>query len=430
MSDNYQQYLKEVAQPFQKIAKIDFLQPDNSVAFSLDSNHKRGYMTKFDSRAFVQDGTLNVSLNNGQRRKATITLANLDKAFDFAVNNLWIGQKVRLSMGIKLSDGTDFYLPQMVGYISNPQAVIASGIDTVSFPLVDKWGALDGTLWGTLPNAHSVLAGDNIYSAIRALLKLSKYSYKADTRSYVWLDNVLPVLTNYYDDKIYSAATGDGSTTSDVSMLTVPYDATEAMGSTVAKLILSLNTMLAGIIGYNAVGELTLEPSQQDVSDTTKPVLWTFTPEQPQLIKISETTNTSDVYNNVIITGEGLSEQEVWGMASNYDPKSETNINLIGMRTLVESGAGYWNSQQCVALARWKLKRKCIVQKSINISSSQMFHLVENELIRVVRTDKPNAPVETHLVNSFSLPIGETGEMTINATSVNDIADITTEVSA
>lgn len=432
--NSYQQYLQEIAKPFQKIAKLDFLQPDNSVAFSLDSNHKRGYMSRYDSRAFIQSGSLSVTLANGQRRKATITLANVDKQFEFAVNNLWIGQKVRLSMGIRLSTGEDFYLPQMVGYISNPQSAFEPGSDTVTFPIVDKWAALDGTIWGTFPASHKVLAGSNIYAAMRKILQLSKYTYINLTTEQMakygyendFLDNVIPVFTNYYDDKTYLVADSDGAITQNVSMLTVPYDATETMGGTAGKLMLQLNDMLAGIIGYNAVGAMTVEPSQQDISDATKPILWTFTPENSQLLKINETTNTSDIYNNVIITGEGLSGKEVWGAASNYDPRSETNINLIGMRTLVESGAGYWNSQQCVSLANWKLKRKCIVQKSVNISSSQMFHLAENELVRVIRTDKPNTPVETHLINSFTLPIGESGEMTINATSVNDIATITT----
>ena len=59
--NRYLEYLKAVARPFQKIAKLDFLQPDNSVAFSIGNvERKRGYMKKYDTRAFIQGGTLNV----------------------------------------------------------------------------------------------------------------------------------------------------------------------------------------------------------------------------------------------------------------------------------------------------------------------------------------------------------------------------------
>ena len=56
-----------------------------------------------------------------------------------------------------------------------------------------------------------------------------------------------------------------------------------------------------------------------------------------------------------------------------------------------------------------------------------MFHLVENNLVVIRRIDKEGKPFERHLINGFSIPLGQTGEMTINATSVSDfpIATVT-----
>lgn len=429
MSYSYTDYLEAIKKPFHKIAKLDFLQPDNSIAFSLDNNHSRGYMTKYDSRAFIQSGSLSVSLNNGQRRKATITLANRDNAFDYAVNNIWFGQRVRLSIGIRFPDGEDFYLPQMVGYINIPSLQNAPEQRTITFPLVDKWAALDGTVSGTLPNSHKIDVDSDIRKAMQSILQLSKYTLESGTDSLDWLDNVLPIFTNYYDGKTYTANASDGTIKTDIAVWNTPYTVTEKMGSTTAKLLLELNDMVAGIIGYNATGNLTLEPSQDDLTDASKPVLWTFKPTEKQFLKLTENVKTSDVYNDVIVVGTGLSGAEVWGRAQNFDPKSETNINLIGLKTLVETGANYWNASQCQALAEWKLKRKTILQKSITISSSQMFHLAENSLVRVQRSDKSGSPIEAHLINSFTLPIAEMGEMTINCTSVNDIDTITTSTS-
>ena len=424
-TSRYIQYLNAVSKPFKKLSKIEFLQPDNSIAFSLDNNYKRGYRTKYDTRAFIQSGTLNVSLQNGERRKATITLSNLDRAFDYAVNKIWFGQKIRLSMGLVLPDGTDFYLPQGVFYIKDPRNTFQPDVKQATFPLVDKWNYLNGTLFGNLENSYQVDRNTNIFEAMASILKLSKYDYSNNADILAQIDNVTPVFTNYYNDKIYSVANGDGSTTENIAMTAVPYTLTESGNSNFSKVILGLNDMLAGIIGYDQTGALRVEPSQDDIDDREKPIYWAFTPENSVLLGLTENIKNSDVKNDIIVVGEGLTGLEVYGRATNYDPASDTNVNLIGKKTLRIENGNYWNSEQCVALAEWQLKRKTVLQKSVSIESTQLFHLVENGLVSVKRTDKEGSPVERHIVQSFSLPIGETGNMTINATSVNDFPQIT-----
>ena len=428
--NRYLEYLKAVARPFQKIAKLDFLQPDNSVAFSIGNvERKRGYMTKYDTRAFIQGGTLNVSTNNGARRSATITLSNLDGAFEYAVNKIWFGQRVRLSMGLILPDNTEFYLPQGVFYIKNPQNIFKPDSKQVSFPLVDKWAMLDGSLGGRLPNTYMIETHkngvrNNAFEAMKGLLQRSKYDLEITTDSLKMIDSVNPVFTNYYDDKKYDYKQSDGTIVKDINATDVPYDITENIGGTVANLILALNKTFVGQCGYDATGAFRVEPSQEDIRDDDKPILWTFSTKNSNLVGITETLKNTEVYNDILITGEGLSNYEVWGRATNYDPRSDTNVNLIGIKTFVENGAEYWNAKQCADLAKWYLKRKTVLQKSVMIECSQMFHLIENRLVAIQRTDKKGSPVERHLINSFSIPIGETGSMTINATSVNDFPSI------
>lgn len=432
--NRYLEYLKAVARPFKKIAKLEFLQPDNSVAFSVGSiERKRGYMTKYDTRAFIQGGTLNVSTNNGARRSATVTLSNLDGAFEYAVNKIWFGQRVRLSMGLILPDDTEFYLPQGVFYIKNPQNVYKPDLKQVTFQLVDKWAMLDGSLGGRLPNTYIIKTkGDNgkrnnAFDAIKGLLQRSKYDLEITTDPLKMIDNVTPVFTNYYIGKEYEYKQSDGTIVENINATDIPYDIQENLGGTIANLILSINQTFVGQCGYDCTGAFRIEPSQEDIDDKSKPVLWSFSPRNCNLVGITETTRNTEVYNDVLITGESTTNAEVWGRAQNFDPSSDTNINLIGIKTFTESKAEYWNAKQCVDLARWYLKKKTVLQKSITIECSQMFHLIENRLITVERTDKKGKPVERHLINSFSIPIGETGSMTISATSVNDFPGITVE---
>jgi hypothetical protein len=429
-SERYLRYLDALLNPFQKLTKLEFLQPDNSVAFFLSNanGYRRGYNPKYQSSALVQQGTLSVSFQNGARRKASITLSDIDNAFEYNVNNIWFGQKIRLSMGLVLPDGTDFYLPQMVGLIKNPQSVLSENQKTVTFPLVDKWANLDGSLFGKLTDTYTAkqsTAEYAVYMAIANLLKTSIYDHKLTEDINAMIDNVAPIFTNYYDGKNYAVLDGDGSQTRTASMTEIPFDISENGGSNFAQLLLQFNDVLAGIIGYDQTGALRLEPSQTDINDIEKPVLWQFTQRNSTLSQISETIKNDEVYNDVIIVGGGNTDGGIWGRASNDDPNSDTSISAIGLKTYRETKANYFNTKQCTALAEYYLKRKTILQKSVNITSSQMFHLVENQLVSVQRTDKPHNPTERHLINSFSLPIGETGAMTINATSVADIPNFT-----
>lgn len=436
MANNYQAYLDALKQPFKKIAKIEFLQPDNSVAFSLDNNYKAGYNTKYDTRAFIQNGTLSVSLQNGQRRKATITLSNLDGAFDYAVNKIWFGKQIKLSMGLVLPDGTDFYLPQGIFYINNPSSVFKPNQKTVTFNLVDKWAYLDGSLFGSLDNSYKIertsdVPENNIWDALTSLLQKSRIDFDITDDRTLMIDNLNPVFTTYYDDlPPYTIIDKDGNP-QQVPYKNIPYEIiVSGDNSTLANVVLELNGILVGWIGYDQTGHLRLDAGTDDIEDKEKPILWNFTPENSVFCGLTETYKNSEVYNDIIVIGQTQSKANIYGRASNYDAKSDTNIKLIGRRTYRESQPNYWSETQCVNLATFRLKRKTILQKSITIECSQMFHLAENNVVTVKRTDKEGSPVEKHLIESFTLPIGETGSMSIQCTSISDIPIMVTQTAS
>lgn len=431
-SAQYKAYLAGLLKPYKKVVRLEFLQPDDTVAFALGGAGQKTPIPGRDTRCFLQSGSVSVNLANGPRRKASVVLANRDGAFDYAIGKLWFGQRVRLSMGMRLPDGEDFYFPMGVFYIENPSNLFTPGERTTTLSLTDKWAYLDGSLFGVLESAYSVDTGTNIYSAIDSLLHLSKRTYTAASDAADMIDPAKAVYTTYYNNKSYLASKSDGSISSDISMTSTPYTITENHGSTMGAVILKLNEMLAGWIGYDASGALRLEPSQDDIDDADKPVLFGFTPENSVLVSMTESAQTGSVYNDVTIAGQGLTNSSVWARAVNVDPASDTNINLIGRRVYTEEKADYWNTDQCAALARWYLKRKTVLQKAVTVECGQMFHLVENRLISVKRPDKLGSPVEKHLIQGFTIPVGETGSMSISCVSVNDIPEftVTTSVSS
>lgn len=411
-AERTQDYFKMLRKPFTKLCRLRFLQPDGSTAFALDNNplNRR-------SGAFLQEGSISVNLQNGQRRTASVTLSNLDAAFDYSVNKIWFGQQIALDEGLILSDGTEYYLPQGVFYISEPQETFQPNLRTITYPLVDKWSYLDGTLFGRLEGTYEVPVGTNIFAPVQAILKL-------DRGNGTKIDNVTPVFTDYYNGKTQTLP--DGST---ASLVESPYTLrVDSDDGTYADVILGLSEMVNGLVGYDQSGALRIDPSQDDVLDTQKPVLWRFSTQEAQLLGATYTVKNTEVYNDYIVLGEQTSEYaQASGRAQNLDPSSDTNVYLIGRKTYRETATGYYTETQCKDLAGWKLKRTAVLQKAVSISCTQMFHIVENNLVEITRTDKQGSPTERHLIQGFTRPLTSTGEMTISAVSVADfpIATIT-----
>lgn len=405
MANRYQAYLNALKGDFVKLCKLEFLQPDGSAAFVLDNNVKNRR-----SGAFVQEGELSVNLQNGQRRSASVTLNNLDGEYDYNVNKVWFGQQIRLSEGLILPDGSEFYLPQGIFCVKNPQEALQPNGNIATYSLVDKWANLDGTLGGRLDGIYEVPVNSDIFTAISSLLAEDKGNGQP-------VDNMKPIFTDYYNQ--LTTTLPDGT---EIANTLSPYTLrVDNDSSSIADVILGLNEMFVGWVGYDQTGRFRLDASQDDILDTQKPVQWTFTPAEKQFLGATYTVKNDEVYNDVIITGEALgSSPQANARAMNYDPRSDTNVNLIGRKTYRESKQGYYTNDICEAYAVFKLKRMTVLQKSVSIESTQMFHLSENNLVEIRRPDKPGQPVERHLIQGFSRPLAQTGTMTINAVSVND----------
>jgi len=398
-------YLSALEGPFIKLARLDFLQPDGSLAFSIDGdprNRRAG--------AFLQEGELTVNIQNGQRRQASVTLSNLNGDYDFNVNKVWFGQQIRLMEGLILPDGTDYYIPQGVFYVKDPEETFEPGRKMARYNLVDKWACLDGTLFGNLEGVYQINRGENLFTAITALLQKDRGNGQP-------LDNLPPVFTNYYNDRTVSLP--DGTT---ASWLTAPYTyRCDSEYGTFAEVLLEVNRMLAGWMGYDQAGHLRVDAAYEDILDTDKPVLYQLSPERTTFLGAAYTVKNTEVCNDIIVRGTALDNGPVpKGRAVNLDPRSDTNVNILGYRTRRMSETAYYADSQCQELAEFYLKQSTVLQKAVTIQTSQIFHLVENNLVTVRRTDKPGSPVERHLLTGFSRPIGQTGAMQLNCTSVND----------
>lgn len=402
----YQDYLKMLNQPFIKRCRLRFLQPDGSTAFALDNRENNP-----SSTAFIADGSITVHLQNGRRRNATVHIANADGAFDYNVNKVWFGQEIALDEGLVLPDGTDFYIQQGIFLLDSPEETLTNNQRTVTWNLVDKWANLDGTLYGILEGTYVSETGVNIFTPIRQLLA-------EDRGNGIPVDRMEPIFTDYYNGKTQTLP--DGST---AYLTNTPYTLrVEGETGSIADVVLSFAGMVNAWVGYDSSGRLRVDPSQDDLLDSAKPLAWRFDMNDVLLLGSTYRTKNTEVYNDVIVVGQLMDDNaQPSARVQNYNPASPTNINLIGRKIKRMEKPGYATETMCHDLAEWELKRTSVLQQAVTISCGQILHINENQLVEIVRRDKENAPVERHLVLGFSRPLSGHGEMSIEAVSVNDL---------
>lgn len=156
---SFNKYINKIKDNFRTAIKVEWLNPDESVKF------------EFTNKLYDVNVNLDVNYQNGSRRSCTLILNNERNKFPIDFNNIWIGQKFKLWMGVYLDDETPYYLPQGVFYVSNPSETYNPSTRTVTINGVDKWAYLDGTLNGKLTGTYKTGIGVNLYDATRRLLK-------------------------------------------------------------------------------------------------------------------------------------------------------------------------------------------------------------------------------------------------------------------
>ena len=406
-SDDYSEYLYTLKTNYRPAIKIEWVNNDGSSYGEITNSY------------VDMSGTVSVSMENGTRRTADIELDNSNGEFSVDVYNLWYGKMVKLWMGVYLSDGSPYYFPQGVFYVNSVEESNTPLQRTVSLHLIDKWCFLDGTMWGNLDGIYIVPIGSNIYDALTKLLKTSRFTGEnvdeAGEPQTNAVDPIMPNLSSYYLTKTYK----DGETT--YNAIDTPYEIRMEYGKTYADILLEFATILGAYIYYDVDGRLTIEPTQDDIVDSSKPILWTFTPNEQEFLSEDSSHDFGTFYNDIIVIGYTTNGKQAKGRAQNTNTASPTAIPIVGIKTYPPyEDAAYYTDEQCNELAEYYLKRQTIKQRSVQISSAPMFHLRENRLIECVRPYTMEK--EALLISGYDLPIGTTGTMSITATSVNEFS--------
>lgn len=438
---SFDRYLKVIKEDFRPAIKVEWLNPDESVNF------------EFTNALYNIDVDLSVNYTNGSRRSCTLTLNNDRKSFPIDFDNIWIGQKFKLWMGIYLDDETPYCFPQGVFYVTNPSDAYNPGTRTVTINGVDKWCYLDGTLYGRLTGSYQTNIDNDLYAATRQLLKLSRFKddFSGANNKEEMVDPAPPLLSPilkdkttyvltideerdgekiYYeynkDKKEYIEYTGDSLDGKYIEkhIWECPYTAIIERGGTLADVLLEYATILCANIYYDVNGRLVLEPmidTAEDITDTNKEILWHYTVDEKTFLGLTQKHEFEKIHNDFIVLGNVVNGYQFKGRVQNRNLLSNTCVQKIGLRTREPyENNQYYSDEQCVELAKYYAKTDTILQKSGDISSVTLYHLDVNKLV-TVSTPNNNMSKELFLITGFSL--SASGEMTLNISSVNILKD-------
>lgn len=395
MALTFYDYLEAVKKPvLVPCLKLEWLNPDDSIAYEITTD------------LYNTNGTLNVTNQSGCRRTFNLQIHNVDGKYDIDVNKVWLGQKVKLYLGLYIN-GTPYLIQQGVFYLTNPTDVMNTAENCIQLNCTDKWSYLDGTLFGNLDGIYKVPVNSDIFNAIKELLL-------TDRGNGLPIDSTKPNISTFFKTKMTSLSNGEL-----VSVLKTPFTATIDKGQTYADVLLQFNTMLAGVIYYDTVGRLNVEPNETDLLDKDKEILYKFDQNNSDILGKSQEFKFTEVFNDILCVGATTNGYLAKGRATNNNIKSDLCVQRIGKKTKVYEDTNYYSDGLCQDWANYLLRTNTVLQTSLSLQTIPLYHLDVNKLITITNT-KYHLKEEKFLINSLSIPLG-LGQMTISATSINEL---------
>lgn len=475
MATDYEQYLQKIKSgKFKRCTRIDWLNPDETLAFSIDD------------KIYNISGSINVTYQSGARRTASLTIVGLPVNYDY----IWVGQKLQIWTGIYLDDycQNPIYFSQGIFIITNPKETYKPNERTVSFSCVDKWGMFDGTVAGVLPGTYVIKPLQNLIASCEAIRKSNRFTkddseteeiskmydpkptvfdryfytatsavpvYTTDTMSAVYycadkdITYALTLTDSYkYEPRsvVYNAAsntwtTGEvkpdlsteniansGTYTREMNVYYAPYTIKKETGGTLADVYTEIATALMGKQYYDRNGFLVFAPlstSLNDFSDANRQISWHFNLIEPFLLSAELDNNFKEVYNEVIVLGKITNGRQAKARIQNLDPESDTCVSKIGRKVKTPyQDDNYLTDNQCLNLAQYYAQTDAALEKSGTFTSVALPHLDVDQIVTLTIPDK-NIYDEQYLITGLSIPLAATGTESITVTNIRNFQNWT-----
>lgn len=347
-------------------------------------------------------GNYSENYQSGQRRSLSFSLINETGKYTPSMNGIWMGQKVKLEIGLERENTENFetvWFSKGIFIITNASPNEEASQKVVDVECADKFNVFESAN-GTIPTAYSVDVGTEIEIIIEDILNYNNGNgYPLDPRPMIY----------------HSSFRGK------VTQQTI----SESAGATWGSIILKLAEMLSAEVFYNSEGNLTFIPKVDVMTDADKPVLFNFYDTEGDFSNISMGLAMNEVVNRVIVIGANVNGASVTATALNDNTSSPLCYQRIGYRTgQIINDSNITSDILAQERADYELRTKTIL--GTTVSNTIMFNplLTVNNIITIT-DDFFDLGRERFLLQSISYSLNYDGTMSISSTNINNLPFIT-----
>jgi hypothetical protein len=299
-------------------------------------------------------------------------------------------------MGIKLGEYT-YWVDEGVFVCKDPELNNGDANKTVSIELFDKFALLDGTISGTTESDYEIPVGTNLYKALRSLLRLPK-----DNLGNPYDSQMIIFPMKYMNEK-------------------VPYTIKKTANNTVGEIIIDLANCLSCDVFYDELGRLTFRDNLDDLDFHNRHMAWHFQEKHSEFGNVSRRDEWSKIKNRYIVKGCNINGMQFKGIAENINPASAYNINgNFGIHPEIIEDNLIYSNNLCLQRAQYELKKNLMKNISISMETRYLPHINPNDLVRW-SFEEYQYVNEPFIVNSVSIPLNSTSQMSLSITNVNEL---------
>ena len=359
--------------------------------FALNQDETIWY--RIPNEDIVLGGSYNENYQNGSRRTLSFSVYNDSGKYNPSPDNLWVGSKVRLDIGLEIPDeSTTIWFNRGVFVMNTPSISKSADNKTVAFDCVDKF-SLFGDKTGVLNSTLEVPVGTDIESLIKDTIAYDNGNgYPLDPK---------PI---FYHPSFKGRKT--------------PMKLSLSAGDTIESLLNQISEILSAEMFYDTNGTLVFVPIVEVMSDGDKPVLYDYDISNIQSEDFSF--DMSSFVNCIQVVGGNINGHTCSAAAKNDDPMSPVSVQKIGLRTSVITDTNITTDIIAQERADYEL-RKAIVAKS-TLSSTAFFNPLLSVNNLVTYTDKFfNLRRDRFLIQSIGFSLGYEGTMSLSVSNINNL---------
>lgn len=186
-------------------------------------------------------------------------------------------------------------------------------------------------------------------------------------------------------------------------VISAPIDFTFDRGSSRWEACKKMADSISFELYFDNFGLLTLRPF---VDPLLAPLTYTFkTGATGNLARFNRSTNDSDLFNDVVVYGDGADNPLVFAQAQNTNATSPTRIAAIGRRTWLYASQFITDNTTAQSRANAFLAVMALEQYDLNLDSIVLPWLEAGDAVEVVLPDSVPTDPTRFLLSSFTIPL-------------------------